>query len=230
MPTFFKNLPFKKYVYFADNKNLPYGNKTKFELFKITINNIKYIEKKYKPFIIVFGCNTIGITIYEEICSMFPHLMIFSIKPNYELINNEKAILIATTATINKLKIICKDKPNLNLCKMPFLATLIEENINNLNKTYHYIEMNLIKYSPNIIILGCTHFYFIKSILKNLFPNVYFIDGVEILTNKIKEFLSIFKYNYKSNKIKVKVKFTKKDKSKKEYIQIINSFLTKDKD
>ena len=43
LPYFFKNLPLKKYVYFADIKNLPYGNKKTSELLEITVKNVKYI-------------------------------------------------------------------------------------------------------------------------------------------------------------------------------------------
>ncbi len=227
IPTFLKELPFKNYIYFADNKNLPYGNKSKKELLKITINNIKYIKKKFKPFMIVFGCNTIGSTLYDEICKIYPELIIFSIKPNYDsLIKDENSLLIATSATINKLKDIYINKSNLDLCKMPLLASKIEKNINNLQVTYSYLKRRLEKYKPNVIILGCTHYYFIKNVLKNLFPNAHFIDGVEILTSQIKKFLKINNFkDFKNKKIKINVKLTKKDKCKKKYINIINNFL-----
>ena len=45
-------------IYYADQKNFPYGKKSKSQLTKIITNRIKILEEKFKPDLIVIGSNT----------------------------------------------------------------------------------------------------------------------------------------------------------------------------
>ena len=45
-------------VYFADQKNFPYGKKSKLELTKIITKTVNMLEEKFKPDLIVIGSNT----------------------------------------------------------------------------------------------------------------------------------------------------------------------------
>ena len=45
-------------IYFADQKNFPYGKKTRKQLEKIIKKSIELLEKKFKPELIVIGSNT----------------------------------------------------------------------------------------------------------------------------------------------------------------------------
>ena len=45
-------------IYFADQKNFPYGNKSKKQLEQIIKRSIELLEKKFSPELIVIGSNT----------------------------------------------------------------------------------------------------------------------------------------------------------------------------
>jgi len=45
-------------VYFADQKNFPYGKKSKSQLTKIITKTVSMLEEKFKPDLIVIGSNT----------------------------------------------------------------------------------------------------------------------------------------------------------------------------
>ena len=45
-------------IYYADQKNFPYGKKSKSQLTRIITNRIKFLEEKFKPDLIVIGSNT----------------------------------------------------------------------------------------------------------------------------------------------------------------------------
>ena len=45
-------------IYYADQKNFPYGKKSKSQLTRIITNRIKFLEEKFKPDLIVLGSNT----------------------------------------------------------------------------------------------------------------------------------------------------------------------------
>ena len=42
-------------IYFADQKNFPYGKKSKSQLTRIITNRIKFLEEKFSPDLIVVG-------------------------------------------------------------------------------------------------------------------------------------------------------------------------------
>jgi glutamate racemase len=233
--TFLSELNVKNYVYFADIKNLPYGSKSKKELLQITNNNLKIIIKKYNPNAIVFGCNTIGTTIFNEVKSKFSYIPIFAIKPNLTnkqvLEQNRKTLIIATSATIEALENTKEYQENRNciiLCKMPKLASKIEDYIQNDIDLVPYISSKLCKFK-NIdnIILGCTHYYFVKDIIAQLFPNAKLIDGTIDLVGQIK---NSFKINRPKNRIKPHIRWflTSNKGAKKQYKKILIK-LTKNK-
>ena len=45
-------------VYFADQKNFPYGEKSRYQLTKIITKTIDMLEEKFAPDLIVVGSNT----------------------------------------------------------------------------------------------------------------------------------------------------------------------------
>jgi len=45
-------------IYFADQKNFPYGKKSKLELTKIITKTVNLLEEKFEPDLIVIGSNT----------------------------------------------------------------------------------------------------------------------------------------------------------------------------
>ena len=238
----FKNINGSNLFYFADVKNMPYGSKTKKELLQITVKNLNFIIKKYKPKIIVFGCNTIGSTILNEIKQIFSNIKIYAINPNiYSLIkkcdckysnNKFKILLLATHRTIESIKKdnnYIKNKSCIILCKMQKLATIIENNPYNIEKIVPYIKHKLSKYcNKNIkyLVLGCTHYYFVRNEIKQLFKNCILINNIDMLVNEIKndnlELLENKKYKFS----KVKFIFSKKQKDIKNiYKNLFNSLI-----
>lgn len=194
------NLNVKKYIYFADLKNIPYGTKTHEQLLCITIKNVNFIIEKFKPDIIVFGCNTIGSTIFNDIKKIFFHQVFFAIKPDLKKINN-KTLVIATNGTISALSKsneFINNKNNIVLCKMPKLATKVENYIQNGANLVPYLKNKLVKYKGyKTIILGCTHYYFVKNIIKEILPDTQIIDGRLKVLKQIKSFLNK-KFNNKN--------------------------------
>ena len=55
-----KSFPCEKFLYFGDNKNTPYGNKSKRDLLNLAIHNIN-ILKSYPIKAIVLACNTLSV-------------------------------------------------------------------------------------------------------------------------------------------------------------------------
>ncbi|MEM3144336.1 MAG: glutamate racemase, partial [Candidatus Nitrosotenuis sp.] len=65
-------------IYFADQKNYPYGRKTKNELRQIIENSIEQLDSKFNPDLIVLGSNTPSLlfndlfTKYDKLIGVLP--------------------------------------------------------------------------------------------------------------------------------------------------------------
>ena len=183
--------PNNEYYYIGDNKHLPYGNKSKEELFKYASSIIDYfVSQNIK--LIVIGCNTICSTIYQDLEKKYKDitfigvidatvdLFIKSKKKNVLVIGTENTIKVNKYET--KIKNIDNSIHVYNLAT-PNLVPLIENDLDAKSE----IE-NILKKYPNIdsIILGCTHY----KLIENLIPNtITSIDSSTGVVNKIKKYI-----------------------------------------
>ena len=55
-----ESFPYENFVYFADNANLPYGDKEEYQLRKIAVDNYNKLLS-FCPKLIVFACNTLSV-------------------------------------------------------------------------------------------------------------------------------------------------------------------------
>ena len=69
-----KKLPNEDYIYYADSKNNPYGNKTKKELFDIVCCAVDNLIK-YNPKLIVCACNTATEVVLNDIRKKYKDMM-----------------------------------------------------------------------------------------------------------------------------------------------------------
>lgn len=156
-----KRFPGETFYYYGDNYNAPYGEKGKREL--ITLG-VACIEKllNYNVKAIVVACNTLSVNALKELKGYSP-VPLYGVFPPLEkaLINDEKTILLCTSATAIYYNGI-KNK-NLVVCPCKTLVKQIEnyKNILDVNLTtdvpLHY------KNDFDTVILGCTHYLFLKN-------------------------------------------------------------------
>ena len=70
-------MPNENFVYFADTKNAPYGNKPKRELLKIAENLVQTVVDLFDPKIIVLGCNTLTANCIKHLRQKFYNKIAF---------------------------------------------------------------------------------------------------------------------------------------------------------
>ena len=100
---FIKKYPNNTYYYYGDTKNVPYGNKDKDTLLKLSINIINFFEKKQVDLIII-ACGTISSNCYNELKKITNIPIYDIISPTIKYLNsaNFKNILVfGTTRTID---------------------------------------------------------------------------------------------------------------------------------
>ena len=185
-------------IYFGDQRNFPYGKKSKSELKKIIKNTIKMLNERFAPDMIVVGSNTPTIILNiedKDVIGVRPPLK------QAEKISKTKNIgIVATQSTINsrELSKFIKDSrlnPSTKIHKIngSELVELVESGKFLKKKLFckKIIEKNLknILHKENIdvVTLSSTHLPFLRKKLEKEFPDIKFIDSANIVAEKIQK-------------------------------------------
>lgn len=176
-----KTFKTESFVYFGDNLNAPYGNKTKKELLNLCSNAIdKLLSKNVKA--VVIACNTASTNCLDKLKAIYPNLIIVGTFP--KRINSKNTILFSTIKTAKSKYVLqnfknCKIVPLKNLAKDIENYYLYGTSIN-LKKVKKYASE---KYKS--VLLGCTHYIYLKSQFKKLF-NCAIYDGLNEVCLRLK--------------------------------------------
>ena len=174
------------YVYFADYANCPYGNKPPEFVSSTILKNISFLRTKYNVCGIVLACNTATALAIERVRQNYTQIPVLGVEPALNLAlksAGKRILLLATSNTIRYSRLVKKIYSEygdrLILKAMPNLAEDIENNILALDNLYGKLRKELVQFSDvDSVVLGCTHYVFVKPILKQIFSsNVTIFDG-----------------------------------------------------
>lgn len=221
------------YIYFADNKFAPFGTKDetflKNRLTQIIQDNLKSTDIS----MVVLACNTATTTSICHLRQTFKNLTIIGTEPAIKVAtdhNFHTPAIIATPQTIAHLKKnLTKD---CLLIPHETLATIIENNFLNPSPKHSfellkqvYLLKNELK-SRDCIVLGCTHYPFIRPILQKILSQTV-LDGNKGVANRVK---SLFKSENVENQTisSVKIKLSSyKNGALQKYKKILKQTLAK---
>ena len=189
-----KIVPSCNYLMFCDNKNLPYGNKSKEELQKITLKNLNEIYSFFKFDIVILACNTLTCTCLELCRKSFPDKTFIgtvpAIKPALKDYESKDILVLATEVTI-KHNVLINKTPNLILKSMSTLASDIDNNLDELMLLKASLRSQLQGLKPKAVVLGCTHYIAVKDLINEVFENkVEFFDSANGVARRLKSFVS----------------------------------------
>ncbi|MGM9878226.1 MAG: glutamate racemase [Bacilli bacterium] len=217
-----KLLPNENYLYYADSKNNPYGEKEEKELYDITKRIVKRLLN-HNVKLIVIACNTATTKCIEKLREEFPDTIFIGTEPAIKVAcdNDYKNILVmATPATIDseRMHILVdknkKDNQNITLLKCDELANAIERNN---QKEIDQILKKILKNKKDIeydsIVLACTHYPYIKNKIQKIFPKADIIDGNKGVSKRVKYILETNRIR-NTSKAKGKIKIIKTRKVK----------------
>ncbi len=182
-----KLLPTENFIYFGDTANIPYGTKTKAELLTIT-HQIMTFFKEQNVKAVVMACNTTSAVAYDTLKHDFDFTIYPLIQTACKVIANmdvKKIGTLSTEATANSHAYknhLQKFNPNLEVIEhgCPRLwVDCVENNTENLPTNVSVIKQHLTYLLHNEvdkIILGCTHYPYLKDILIKFTNEDIFID------------------------------------------------------
>lgn len=193
-----KSLPNENYIFFMDKFNAPYGNKNVNKLKRLVYENIKKITTIFDVKLVVLACNTLSSVCYDFLKQNFISLPIVKIEPFFlpQRFENKSTLVIATKNTIKYCKSLKRYQNYSNIYLKGFgtLAKKIDMSNGNYQELQTYLAKKLNEFkNKNIqnVVLGCTHFNFIKTQIRNIFgSDICFFENSENVAIKVKRLLT----------------------------------------
>ena len=197
-----EELPNENYIYFGDTARVPYGEKTREQLFDIVREILDWYKSKDAKAVIM-ACNTSSAVVLDEIKDDYNFPIFGLIQPTAEYVaysNAAKIGVISTTATAKSQaysKTINKLNPEIEVFETacPGLVEIVESNkieTYEAKKLVIKYVMPLLEKKVDKIILGCTHYPYLREIINTLTnDNEMLIDPAEHLTLKVAEDLTL---------------------------------------
>ncbi len=98
-----KVMPRERFLYFGDNDNAPYGNRTKDDLLKIIVNNFNYLHG-FGIKAVVCACNTLSVAVLDKL-RYYADVPVFGVFPPvfYAAQRYKNALVLSTPATAKEL-------------------------------------------------------------------------------------------------------------------------------
>lgn len=178
---FRSKFPNEDFIYYADTKHVPYGEKSPSDIRKLAIDIVDYlVTRNVKS--IAFGCNISSAVALEEAQKKYPEIpMAGLISPAMaEEARKEtggKIGVIATTATVltGQYPLVLKSGATpveVFMCACPPFVPLIESGKTSGPEIDAAIESTmglLISAKIDTLIYGCSHYPFLEDAIKNFF-------------------------------------------------------------
>ena len=181
-----------KIYYFADYANSPYGAKTKQQIIEIMIANVKKMNDLFGCDFFVIACNTATACAIQSLRQQFKNFVFVGIQPAIKQTLNckGKTLVMSTSATYFYSDFVSGFKNNDNILFLPLnnLSTIIDKNYYDKQFLDDYLGKILMPFvNENIcnVVLGCTHYLFIKNAIEKTLGKVKFFDSTKGVVNRI---------------------------------------------
>ena len=188
-------------IYFADQKNFPYGVKSKKELEQIIKKTIVLLEKEFSPQLIVMASNTPTLLLdYNKISSKL--VGVYPPLDNAVKLSKTRNIAILGTKSVIQSEAITEfiekcNVPNdivIHKIDCSSLVELVESGKFLTDKEYckniikEVLEDVFLDNLIDVATLSSTHLPFLELLLKSIFKNIKFLDPAKDIVNGIKDF------------------------------------------
>ena len=187
-----KKMPDENFLFYADAANAPYGDKKPEEIRdllhaiirKTSVKNIKAI---------LIACNTAtsaaAAVLREEL-----EIPVLGVEPALKpavLNTTGRVIVLATRLTIREEKfrnLLAQYQEGRDIVPLscPGLMEIVEKDPEG-HEAEQYLKDVLGPYqdSAEAVVLGCTHYIFLRPLIQKLFPSIKIFDGNEGVTNHL---------------------------------------------
>jgi glutamate racemase len=195
-------LPQAEFIYLADTKNLPYGNKSPEALYKFAQAKVAWMQSQEVD-LLVIACNTSDSVLFkEDFSSNFPLGIVKIIEPmaqkiayNHPELHGIAVMSTTLTAKINLFgKLLTQYKPEIEIKLLPCTNLVLEiENLSSEEKIQsllaEYLQPLLEKHYQALI-LACSHYPLIedqiqKFLIKNQLKDIIILNPAKAVVEEV---------------------------------------------
>lgn len=182
-------LPHENFIFFGDSANAPYGEKMPEKVRSLTFQAVDGLLRQGVKAVVI-ACNTATSAAIISLRHAHPSLPIIGIepavKPAASAEDSSSVIVMATPLTIKedkyqKLAAACSNQANVISLPCKGLASMVEAGVLEGTALDDYLQSLFLPFrycTVDYIVLGCTHYPFIRdAIRKNFGRPVSIIDG-----------------------------------------------------
>lgn len=198
-----ERVPNANYLYFGDTARLPYGSKSRETIARYAIGAAEFLEQKGAT-LLVIGCNTASAMALYDVKSAVNIPVIGVIEPGAdraaEISQSREAVVIGTEATVAAhayQRALARRGFATHEKACPLLVPLVEEGWTDHSVTEQvariYLAEALKAASANtdVLVLGCTHYPLLKTMLRRVVPkNIEIVDSAETTAEAVVEELA----------------------------------------
>ena len=191
-------------IYFADQKNFPYGVKSKKELEDIIKDTVDLLEEKFSPDFIIMASNTPTLLLWRDL-SRISRKLAGIYPPISDAVKISRTRNVAILGTFNVIRsesltefIEHFDIPNdmvVHKIDCSLLVELVESGKFLTDKEYcknvikEVLEDIFLVNSIDVATLSSTHLPFLEPFLRSIFKNVKFLEPALSFTNVLKDYV-----------------------------------------
>jgi len=199
-----KALPAADYLYFGDTAHLPYGAKSVRTVAKYAISAAHFLEQHGIEMLVV-ACNTATALAFEDIRAAVRVPVVGVIEPGAQraasISKTKKIVVAATEATVashayQRALELQGMQATEKAC--PLFVPLVEEGWvdHRVTEEVAHIYMDEVfqdgAREADVLVLGCTHYPLIRSLLRRVVPSsVEIVDSAESTASKVVELLGV---------------------------------------
>lgn len=196
-----EQLPHESIIFVGDQGHFPYGTKTREQIQQLALRIGEFLLRQDVKMMII-ACNTATAAAFQLLQDKLPIPVIGVIEPGAKAATRhqyKKIGVIGTESTIKNgayEKTLAELAPNLNVISHPAqpLVSIVEHGQTGTNKAQEAVNNELKVFegqSIEALILGCTHFPFLRQEISNkLGPDVQLIDPAFETIRQAKELLT----------------------------------------
>ncbi|MEW6044441.1 MAG: glutamate racemase [Thermoproteota archaeon] len=186
-------------IYFADQKNFPYGKKSRRELERIITQTISKLKEKFRPDLVIVGSNTPSLLLNDlflndpTVIGVLPPLL-----SAQQLTKTNSIAMLATSSVVkssatddfikrhqrNKIKILKIDSSD--LVELVESGKFIYKKNQCIRKIISILYDKFHTNDIDVATLSSTHLPFLLPLFQEIFPHVKFLDPANDVAMKIK--------------------------------------------
>ena len=192
-----QTLPNERFIYYGDNLNAPYGTRPEPEILALTLDSVDALIALHVKALVI-ACNTATSAAAQELRARLTLPVIGmepALKPAARAPGNGRILVMATPATLRQEKfkeLMRQYGGRAETLPCPGLMEFVERGEIDSPALDAYLRDRFAPYAGvnvGAIVLGCTHYVFLRRAIQRAMPRALLFDGNEGTARHLRDVL-----------------------------------------